>query len=160
MAETEQAEAIAALPRKRMGAGMLFVDEQDRVLLVEPTYKQHWEIPGGVVETGESPRAAACREVAEELGLHVSPGRLLVVDWVPPGLYPDDGLMLIYDGGSLSVEQTSAITVQAEEIRSWRWCDQAETTSRLVPVMARRVAAAVTAHQRHSTVYLEDGAVV
>ncbi|WP_169813104.1 NUDIX domain-containing protein [Nocardia jejuensis] len=75
-----------------MGAGLLFVDELGRVLLVEPTYKDHWELPGGVVEGGESPGAAAVREVREELGLDVPLGQLLVVDWVPPGLYPDAGL--------------------------------------------------------------------
>ena len=34
-------------PKKRMGAGVLIRDEQGRVLLVEPTYKQSWEIPSG-----------------------------------------------------------------------------------------------------------------
>ena len=53
----------ATLPRKRMGAGVLLSDELGRVLLVEPTYKPSWEVPGGVVEADESPRAAAhlCR---------------------------------------------------------------------------------------------------
>ncbi|WP_433664064.1 NUDIX domain-containing protein [Nocardia sp. CA-128927] len=82
-----------------MGSGALFVDERDRVLLVEPTYKDYWELPGGVVEANESPLAAVVREIDEELGLTVSMGRLLVVDWVPPGLYPSDGVMFLYDGG-------------------------------------------------------------
>lgn len=47
------------LPRKRMGAGVLFFDGSGRVLLVDPVYKPQWEIPGGVVEGGESPRDAA-----------------------------------------------------------------------------------------------------
>ena len=33
------------------------------------TYKQDWDLPGGVVEVGESPQLAVSREVAEELGL-------------------------------------------------------------------------------------------
>ncbi|WP_405495010.1 NUDIX domain-containing protein [Nocardia sp. NBC_00511] len=84
--DSERAEYVAALPRKRMGAGALFVDELDRVLLVEPTYKDYWELPGGVVEANESPLAAAVREIDEELGLTVTLGRLLAVDWVPPGI--------------------------------------------------------------------------
>jgi 8-oxo-dGTP diphosphatase len=32
----------ATLPRKRMGAGVLLSDPNGRVLLVEPTYKDHW----------------------------------------------------------------------------------------------------------------------
>jgi 8-oxo-dGTP diphosphatase len=46
---------------------VLFRDAAGRVLLVKPTYKNGWEIPGGYVDAGESPRAAAAREVKEEL---------------------------------------------------------------------------------------------
>ncbi|UGT71742.1 hypothetical protein LTT66_17265 [Nocardia gipuzkoensis] len=97
----------------------------------------------------------------EELGLDVVPGRLLVVDWVPPGLYPDDGLMLIYDGGTLTAEQLAAITLQADELRSWSWCDQSEADERLVQVMARRVSAALAVHTGHdAAIYLENGSAV
>jgi ADP-ribose pyrophosphatase YjhB (NUDIX family) len=44
-----------SLPRKLMAAGVIFRDERDRILLVEPNYKPDWEIPGGIVEAGESP---------------------------------------------------------------------------------------------------------
>ncbi|GAB0108221.1 hypothetical protein JMUB6875_72320 [Nocardia sp. JMUB6875] len=155
--ESERAEYLARLPRKRMGAGALFVDALGRVLLVEPTYKDYWELPGGVVEAGESPGAAVVREVQEELGLRVPLGRLLAVDWVPPGLYADDGLMLIFDGGELDTGQASAIVLQPEELRSWAWCDEPEAATRLPDAMARRVAAAIEARVEGRTVYLEDG---
>ncbi|WSZ94010.1 NUDIX hydrolase [Micromonospora sp. NBC_00858] len=48
----------------RIAAGALFLDEEGRVLLVRPSYKKHWEIPGGFVEPGESPPAASKREIA------------------------------------------------------------------------------------------------
>jgi 8-oxo-dGTP pyrophosphatase MutT (NUDIX family) len=35
------------------------------------------------MDPGESPWETACREITEELGLKVKPGRLLAVDWVP-----------------------------------------------------------------------------
>jgi len=38
-----------SLPGKRIGAGLICRDADDRVLLVQPTYKPTWEIPGGVV---------------------------------------------------------------------------------------------------------------
>jgi ADP-ribose pyrophosphatase YjhB (NUDIX family) len=73
----------AKMAHPRMAAGALFFDAADRVLMVEPTYKDYWEVPGGYVETGESPLQAAVREVHEELGITSPIGRLLAVDWAP-----------------------------------------------------------------------------
>ncbi len=51
--------------------GALF-DQQGRVLLVKRDYgKRNWILPGGTVESGESPMEAARREVQEETGLIV-----------------------------------------------------------------------------------------
>lgn len=89
--------------RPRMAAGALFVDEADRVLLVEPSYKNYRDIPGGYVEEGESPLQACAREVREELGIKAAIGRLLVVDWAPnPG--EGDKLLFLFDGGLLSTD--------------------------------------------------------
>jgi ADP-ribose pyrophosphatase len=38
----------------------------------EPLTAVLWEVPAGLVEPGERPRAAAARELAEELGFHVA----------------------------------------------------------------------------------------
>jgi ADP-ribose pyrophosphatase YjhB (NUDIX family) len=89
-----------------MGAGVLFTDATGRALMVEPTYKDYWEIVGGCVEADESPRHAAAREVKEELGRTVVPGRLLVVDWVPPRPGRTEGVMFIFDGGALDEQDT------------------------------------------------------
>lgn len=67
----------------RVAAGALFLDAEGRVLLVHPTYKDTWDIPGGYVERGESPAAACQREILEELGIDRAPARLAAVDWAP-----------------------------------------------------------------------------
>lgn len=154
---TSTADYVASLPRKRVGAGVLFSDGSGRVLVVEPTYKDDWEIPGGAVEADESPYTAAVREVAEELGLAVRPGRLLVVEWVPPRPGRPDGVMFVFDGGVLDPAQEAVIALPEDELRSWAWCTQDEAALRLSPRLARRVAAAVTARSDGATVYLEAG---
>jgi 8-oxo-dGTP diphosphatase len=147
----------ATLPRKRMGAGVLLSDEAGRVLLVEPTYKAYWEVPGGAVEADESPYAAVVRELKEELGLPVQPGRLLVTDWVPPRPERTEGLMMMFDGGVLTPEQTAQIRLPADELRSWAWCTEQEAGDRLSELLARRIAAAVRARAEGTVVYLENG---
>lgn len=154
---TTPEDFTATLPRKRMGSGVLLHDADGRILLVEPTYKDYWEIPGGVVEADESPYQAAMREVAEELGLAVTPGRLLVVDWVPPQLGRTEGVMFVYDGGQLDPARTAQIILPADELRSWAWSTPEEAERRLSPVLARRAAAALLAVTQGTTLYLEDG---
>lgn len=145
------------LPRKRMAAGMLIMEAAGRTLLVEPTYKDHWEIPGGCVDAGESPRAAAARELNEELGLQIQPGRLLVVDWVPPWPARTEGVIFIYSGGSLTPEGEKDIHLPADELRSWAWCTEPQADERLSELLARRLRAARQAAQRGTTYYLENG---
>ncbi|MGH3758859.1 NUDIX domain-containing protein [Actinophytocola sp.] len=134
-------------------AGALFFDELGRVLLVEPTYKPRWDIPGGVIESGETPSAACAREVAEELGLTVHVGRLLVVDWAP---HPDgDEVRFVFDGGLLGAESVAAIRLQVDELASFAFVPPGEVGEWLPPRLVRRVTAAVAARADGTIRYLE-----
>jgi 8-oxo-dGTP diphosphatase len=154
---TSSGDYTATLPRKRMGSAVLLRDPLDRILLVEPVYKPYWELPGGAVDADESPYLAAVREAKEELGLSVTPGRLLVVDWVPPRAGSTEGVMVVYDGGVLDSTTAAEIHLPADELRSWAWSTPLQAQERLSPLLARRAAAAQDAVRGGVTVYLEDG---
>jgi 8-oxo-dGTP pyrophosphatase MutT (NUDIX family) len=126
-----------------MAAGALLRDEEDRVLLVEPAYKDYWEIPGGAVEADESPYAAVVREISEELGLALTPGRLLVVDWVPPEPDRTESVCFVFDGGVLGAAAQVTIQMNEQELRSWAWSTPAQARDRLPGLQARRVQAAL-----------------
>nr|WP_240942567.1 NUDIX hydrolase [Planosporangium thailandense] len=128
-----------------MGSAALLRDHDGRILLVEPTYKDYWELPGGAVDGDESPYEAVTRELKEELGLTLTLGRLLAVDWVPPCAGRTEGVMFVYDGGVLNRAATDAIRLPAEELRGWAWSTPDEAQQRLSPLLARRAAAAVDA---------------
>lgn len=143
--------------RAYVAAGVLFFDDADRILIVDPTYKDGWDIPGGYVETGETPAQTAAREVREELGIETVVGPLLVADWAP---YPEEGdkLLFVFDGGMLTAEQLGAIRLQADELASCAFRDPAEALTLLTPRLGRRVVAAIDAHHAGRTTYLEHGA--
>jgi 8-oxo-dGTP diphosphatase len=48
---------------------LLVVRHAGKTLLVFNRYKRHWELPGGMLETGESARSCAIRETQEEAGV-------------------------------------------------------------------------------------------
>lgn len=132
------------LPRKRAIGQLLIRDTTERVLLCQLTYKSDWDLPGGVVEVGESPRLAAQREVAEELGLSINAGDLLLTDWMPSWRGWDDALCLVFDGGHHEPELTDRVVAQAREIRTAEFCSPEQIDDRCADFTARRIAAALS----------------
>lgn len=62
------------LPGKMTSACVILRSpETKKVLMVKAGYKDHWTFPSGIVDPGESPKAAAIRETFEEVGLTVNP---------------------------------------------------------------------------------------
>lgn len=150
-------EYVASLPRKRMAAGALFVDGSGRVFLMDPVYRDTWDLPGGVVEAEESPHAACRREVAEELGLDRSAGRVLAVDWVPSRPGRPEGLVVVYDGGVLQRDDIDAIKVADGELAGFAFVEVAEVARRVTPLVARRITACLEAAAAGTVASLEDG---
>lgn len=139
-----------------MAAGALFVDEQDRVMLVRPTYKPYWDVPGGYVEQGESPLQACIREVAEELGLQVQITTLLTVDWAP---HPDEGdkMLFLFDGGQLTADQLATINFRDGEIGEFAFVNDSRLDELTIPRLARRIRATMEARRQVRLAYLEQG---
>jgi 8-oxo-dGTP pyrophosphatase MutT (NUDIX family) len=135
------------LPRKRAISQMLIravgPTGVERVLLCQLTYKNDWDLPGGVVEVGESPQLAVSREVEEELGLAIEAGHLVLTDWLPPWGGWDDAVCLVFDGGMHDESILEAVVRQQREIRAARFCTVEEVHELCADFTARRLVAAL-----------------
>ncbi|MFE1762885.1 NUDIX domain-containing protein [Streptomyces angustmyceticus] len=152
-------EHEAKMARPRMASGALFFDEQGRVMMLEPTYKDYREIPGGYVEAGESPLQACIREVREELGLSAKMGRLLAVDWAPSPA-EGDKVLYIFDGGVLSPGLQEQIQLQEAEVGAYSFLSLDEVPGLTIPRLARRIRAAAEARAAGEVAYLENGCII
>ena len=143
------------LPMIPVSAGALIFDSAGRLLILNPTYKSGWTIPGGVMEAdGETPWQACRREVREECGLDVRDGRLACTDFRPARPGRPGGIRVLFDCGRADDAALAAIALQPEEISQYRLAELEVALTLLRPALRRRVRAA-TRHRR--CVYLEDG---
>ncbi|MBC7631574.1 NUDIX hydrolase [Aeromicrobium sp.] len=120
----------AGLPTKRIISQGLLRDEQGRVLLCELTYKNEWDLPGGVIEVGEAPSVGLVRELEEELGIAVEVRDLITVNWLPAWRSWDDACIFLFDLGMVDSSITNDMTLQPTEIKSVQWCDPQTVRSR------------------------------
>jgi 8-oxo-dGTP diphosphatase len=153
MAESHEGSCLP--PAIPVSAGALIFDRKGRLLILKPTYKSGWTIPGGVMEAdGETPWEACQREVLEECGLKIDRARLACTDFRPPRDGRPGGIRYLFDCGEVSAGEIAALTVQPEEISECRMVPLAEALHLLRKPIRRRVRAAV---RQGGTVYLENG---
>ena len=155
MSELDAQPPPYEVPRVPASAGAMIFDRRGRLLVLNPTYKRHWTIPGGQLEaSGETPWEACQRETLEECGIWLERGRLACVDFLRPGPGRDGGIRYLFDCGAFDDEQLAAIELQPGEISEHRLVELDEAQLLLSGPLRRRVLAAVAA--KHC-VYLEEG---
>ena len=150
----------ASLPKAIAGAAAFMYDPDGRVLLVKPSYRDDWGMPGGAMDPGEYPWETARREVGEELAIDLAPGRLLAVDWVlaqPDGRPPL--VNFVFDGGPITeADAVRRVRLPADELTGWRLAGPEQWDGLLLPRIARRLRECVRALAGGTTAYLENGA--
>ena len=67
-----ESEVTTLTERVPVPLSLVVVVLGDAVLLVFDRHRRRWELPGGTREAGETPRAAAERELAEETGIRTA----------------------------------------------------------------------------------------
>lgn len=153
----EREKFFASLPKKRVAAMGIIRDQTGKILIVKPTYRPGWLLPGGIAEEHESPKDCCLRELAEELGMKIRVIRLLVVDYKTSTDKYTEGLYFVFDCGRLSPAKIRKIKLPAKELSDYRFVTLPETKKLLVPALARRLINYPEVIKTGQTLYLEDG---
>jgi ADP-ribose pyrophosphatase YjhB (NUDIX family) len=102
---------------------------EGRVLIVKPSYRRHYGLPGGFIRRGETPAEAASREVSEELQLQI-PAADLNLAWSGSTVFEhrhDTTTVL-----EIAVNARPVIRVDGSEIISADWKTPAEARGLLL----------------------------
>ena len=142
------------VPRIPASAGALIYDADGRLLILKPSYKKGWTIPGGQIDDGESPWDACRRETREECGLVITRARLVCVDYRPVASNRPGGVRFLFDCGSFTAAELTALALDDPEIEDHRFAPLDEALLLLSSPLRRRVAESAG---RDHCVYLEDG---
>ena len=113
--------------RKHIGVVAAIICDGDRVFVTQRGYgewKDWWEFPGGKMEPGETPEAALCREIREELATSISVGeRLTTVEYDYPKFHLTMHCYLctVMSGELTLLEHEAAKWLGLGELDSVRW---------------------------------------
>jgi len=125
MSNLEKIEYLKSLPQKIIAVGILLFDDEGKLLILKPSYKDDWSIPGGVVEKGESPIEALKRETMEEIGFVPRIDKLLIVDTKAERIlnYLEDSIQMIFLGKKLSLNEIREMEIDNKEIVDFKFVE-------------------------------------
>jgi 8-oxo-dGTP diphosphatase len=146
-----------AMAKKRMAVSALILNEQGNVLIVKPTYRPDWLLPGGLVEKDESPRQACAREIQEELNFTAPLKQLLCIEYHSDDSQQTESVQFVFYGGVLNELQLPAITLPSTELSEYRFAPREEAVQLLSCKLAKRLPFCLQALEENTTFYLEDG---
>ncbi len=130
----ELRKLVGHRPLLMVGAAVLILDEQNRLLLMKRSDSGCWGPPGGAVELGEVVEMAARREVREETGLELSELSLF-------GVFSGPELFYVYPNGDEVYNVTIIYLARFEggdirlngEHTGWCWFAPADIPENISP---------------------------
>lgn len=129
---------LVHLWRPRRAAGALLFDPAGQLLLVRDRLRREWGYPGGYLNHGEAPLIGCAREIGEEVGLAVAPGRL---QWLDEHRWsrPLGELTFTTFTAQLASAEAEAVRLQRRELTAYQWVSVAEAPDMIAPRLRPRL---------------------
>ena len=115
------------MERKKIHVAAAVFRDGGRILTTQRgygAYKDWWEFPGGKLEPGETPEAALCREIREEMGAQIAVGdKLITVEYDYPEFHltMDCYWCTVTEGRLTLLEHEAAQWLPMDDLRQVRW---------------------------------------
>jgi 8-oxo-dGTP pyrophosphatase MutT (NUDIX family) len=134
---------------KNRAVAIVALDADDNVYLVGqhryPLSEHSWELPMGGAPLGESPRAAAERELREETGLRAARWRELMTLHTSNSITDESGIVYVAEDlvpGEQELEETEDLTVKVLPFdEAYRWALHGRITDAISLAAIYRLAA-------------------
>src|SRR5512138_2309080 len=125
---------IGHRPVLLVGAAILLLDEQNRLLMMKRRDNECWGIPGGSLEPGEVVEDAAKRETLEEVNLEIGEMSLFGVFSGPELYYKYPNGDEVYNVSIIYSSRDWRGTIQLnDEHTEWRWFSAGEIPEDISP---------------------------
>lgn len=135
---------IKTLAKRHTASGAFIFNEKNQLLILKPSYKDGWNLPGGVTDEFESPYQTIIRECKEEVNLDVKIKDLVLIDYSLKTIddFEHDYIEFYF---TVSVENLSDIQIDNEEILDYKFVDINQAQKYLAPNYYTRLQAFLNA---------------
>ena len=111
-------------------AGGIIHDQAGRILVVKPSYRPGWLLPGGLVEALETPAGALRREAMEEVGIAPVVLRLACIDMLPAADGFSESVHFLFECAPVEADD-DCLPVDGEEILEARFLEPRQALERM-----------------------------
>ncbi|MGP8300687.1 NUDIX domain-containing protein [Streptomyces inhibens] len=151
-------------PPGRRIAGLAFLHrpvagKPREFLMLQRAHDGRWILPGGMAEAGETAVSACMRHGLGEVGMTLSPTRVLTIDHVSanPANGSAEGLNMVFDCGPVSSRQLTQHLRVSDYFAHHRWVDIETMRDIADGYQQRRLLAIDLAMGTSTTHYLNNG---